>query len=74
VRPAQHAAPLELVEVAARRHRRDAEPGLDVGDRDRAVRAERLGDRQAARLGEQRAPVSVDFLCVCDRLLLELRP
>ena len=59
VRAAQHAAPLELVEVAARGHRRDAEAALHVGDRDRPVRAQRLGDRAPARLGEQRAAVAV---------------
>ena len=45
VRAARDAAPLELVEVAARGHRRDAELGLEGGHRHAAVLAQALGDQ-----------------------------
>ena len=66
VRPAQHAAALELVEVAARGHRRDARSAPRPRRRvDRPRAAQRLGDLAPARLGEQRSArlliVSVRF-------------
>src|SRR3954451_20302195 len=52
---ADEAAALELVEVAARGHRRDAEARLDLRDGHRARTAHRLGDLLAAGLREHRA-------------------
>src|SRR3954466_5750134 len=52
---ADEAAALELVEVAARGHRRDAEARLDLRNGHRAGTAHRLGDLLAAGLREHRA-------------------
>ena len=46
------AAALELGQVAAGGHRRDAEELLDLGDRDRARGAHPVGDLATARLGQ----------------------
>jgi hypothetical protein len=46
------AAALELGQVAAGGHRRDAEQLLDLGHRDRARGAHAVGDRAPARLGQ----------------------
>jgi hypothetical protein len=56
VRPPDHAAALELGQVAARGHPRDAVALPDLGDRDRAGRLQALGDLNPARLGEHSAP------------------
>ena len=56
VRAADDAAALELGEVAAGGHRRDAEALLDLGDGHGAGRAQPLGDLAAAGLGEHAGP------------------
>jgi hypothetical protein len=47
------AAPLELVQIAPSRHRRDAEGRLDLCDGDRPGREQQIGDQPATILRDR---------------------